>query len=185
MADAVTTPDPKAGEPPVVPVVEPPKPEDQLGDAGKRALAEERTARATAEKEAKAAKAELEKLRKASMSENEKAVADAKAEGRKEALSESNVRLLRSEVRAAAAGKLADPSDAPALLGDLDRFLTEAGDVDSKSLSSAIDELVKAKPYLAPAGARPGRLPGGGAKPSEGLSMDDWLRDQAKSKGRT
>lgn len=183
MADDPNAPDPNQPDPAAPPPPDPPKPEDQLGDAGKKALAEERSARAAAEKAEKAAKAELEKLRKASMSEQEKAIAEAKAEARKEALGEANVRVLRSEVRAAAGGKLADPSDAPALLGDLSRFLNDDGDVDSKAVSSAIDELVKAKPYLAPAG-RPGRLPGGGAKPSEGLSMDDWLRDQAKGRGR-
>lgn len=165
------------------PPTDPPKPEDQLGDAGKKALAEERAARATAEREAKAAKAELAKIQKSNMSDQEKAIAEAKAEARKEALGEANSRVLRSEIRAAAGGKLADPSDAPALLGDLSRFLNDDGDIDSKTVSSAIDELVKAKPYLAPAG-RPGRLPGGGAKPSEGVSMDDWLRDQAKGRGR-
>jgi hypothetical protein len=180
MADA--PPEPVAPTTPEPPKPEP-KPEDALGETGQRALAAERQARSAAEKEAKAAKAELEKIQKANMSEQEKAITEAKAEARKEALGEANSRLVRSEVRAAAAGKLADPSDAPALLGDLDRFVNEAGDVDAKALSSAIDELVKAKPYLAPANGRPGRLPGGGAKPSDGVSMDDWIRSQAAAKG--
>ncbi len=153
---------------------------DTLGDAGKRALAEERSARAAAEKKAKAAEKELADLRKTTMTDQEKAVADAKAEGRGEAFKEANSRVLRSEIRAAAAGKLADPSDAPALLGELDRFLADDGEIDSKAITSAIDALVKAKPYLAPAGSKPGRLPGGGAKPSEGVSMDDWLRGAAR-----
>lgn len=156
--------------------------ESKLGDAGKAALDAERSARAAAEKEAKAAKAELEELRKANMSEQEKAVAEAKEAGKAEALTVANARLLKSEAKAAAGGKLADPSDAPALLGDLDRFLKD-DEIDTKAMASAIDALVKAKPYLAPSG-RPGPLPGGGAKPSAGQSMDDWLRSQASARGR-
>lgn len=186
MADEPVVPDAGAKPPedPPKPEPAPAKPEDALGDAGKRALDEERAARSAADKRAKAAEAELEKIRKANMNETEKAIAEAKAQARQEALGEANTRVLRSEVRAAAGGKLADPNDAPALLGDLTRFLADDGEIDTKAISSAIDDLVKAKPYLAPAGSRPGRLPGGGAKPSEGVSMDDWLRDQARGRGR-
>ena len=60
------------------------------------------------------------------------------------------------------------------MLGDLDRFIVK-GEVDSKAITSAIDELVKAKPYLAAAGkARP--LPGGGATQSSGTSFNDTIR---------
>ena len=58
------------------------------------------------------------------------------------------------------------------------------GDVDGKAIAKAIDALVKAKPYLAPQGSRPAALPGGGATPPDGFSMDAWLRDQARAKGR-
>lgn len=156
---------------------------DQLGDAGKKALDEERNARRTAEKAAKDAQAELEKIRSASMSEQEKAVAAAKAEGRDEALKGANERLVRAEVRAAAAGKLADPGDALGLLGDLSTFIGPSGDVDTKAISSAIDGLVKSKPYLS---AKPGNGSGeggarGSASAASGPSMDDWLRQQASA----
>jgi hypothetical protein len=175
MADPADPPTPPADP------ADPPAPADppDLGDAGKKALDEERAARRAAEKLAKAHADELDKLRKATMSEQEKAVAEAKAAGRQEALAEANSRLLRSEIRAAAAGKLADPGDAAALLGDLDQFLDKSGEPDVKAITSAIDALVKAKPYLAPAGARPGGLPGGGAKPSSGTSINDHIRQMA------
>lgn len=164
-----------------------PSPDDALGPAGEKALAEERAARKTAEKAAKDAQAELDKLKKASMSETEKLIADARAEARKEALGTASERMLRSEIRGAAGTKLADPADAVAHLrdaGGLDRFLTDDGDVDTKAITSAIDDLVKAKPYLA-AQAKPGALPGGGAKPSNGINPDDVLRAQyAKQTGR-
>jgi len=60
------------------------------------------------------------------------------------------------------------------LLGDLDRFIVK-GEVDTKAISSAIDDLVKAKPYLAPAGkARP--LPGGAATATPGSGFNEELR---------
>lgn len=168
--DPAKDPDPKGD----------PKEEPELGDAGAKAIREERNARKAAEKAAKAAQAELEKIREANQSEQEKAIAAAKAEGRTEALSTANERLLKAEVKAAAAGKLADPDDAVRML-DLDDFdVADDGSVDTKAIKSAIDSLVKDKPYLA-AGTKPGALPGGGAKPSEGQSMDDWLRKQARA----
>lgn len=152
-----------------------------LGDAGKRALAEERSARRKAEKAAKAAVEELERIQQANQSESEKALAQARAEARAEALGEANGRVLRAEVIAAAAGKLADPSDAVSLI-DLSTFeVDDDGNVDAKSISSAIDELVKAKPYLAAdAGARPG-TGGAGARQQAPKSIDpleQMLRDK-------
>jgi hypothetical protein len=172
-ADPTDPTDPAAPAAPAKP--DPP----ELGDAGKKALDEERAARRAAEKLAKENADELDKLRKATMSDQEKAVAEAKAAGRQEAMAEANARLLRSEIRGAAAGKLADPGDAAALLGDIDQFLDKNGEPDSKAIASAIDALVKAKPYLAPAGARPGALPGGGARPSNGHSINDEIRQMA------
>src|SRR5215213_819663 len=64
------------------------------------------------EREAKRLRAELEKSQQASMSDQEKAVAQAKAAGYTEGLSAATERLRRAEVRAAASGLLADPSDA-------------------------------------------------------------------------
>lgn len=155
-----------------------------LGDAGKRALDEERNARKTAEKAARDAKAELDKLRKDSMSDQEKAIADAKAEVRQEVLAQANSRLLRAEVRAAAAGKLADPDDAARLL-DLDSFVDDEGDIDSKAIKSAIDKLVAAKPYLS---AKPGSGSGeGGARGGSASSeptMDDLIRQKVAGSRR-
>ncbi|OZE92460.1 hypothetical protein CH298_02690 [Rhodococcoides fascians] len=51
--------------------------EQQLGDAGKKAIAAERKARSAAEKELKSAQAELQTLRNASLSDTERAKAEA------------------------------------------------------------------------------------------------------------
>lgn len=125
---------------------------ETLGDAGKKALEQERAARKAAEKEAKRAKeleAELSKLREDAMSEQEKAITKARKEGAAEALVEANVRIAKSEARALAAGKTRDPEVAVQLLGDLSEFVTEDGDVDADAMSAALDKLVEDKEYLA------------------------------------
>ena len=83
-------------------------------------------------------------------SDAEKAVVAAKAEGRTEALAAANERLVKAEVRIAAAGKLADPADAVRFLDLADFKVDDDGNVDAKSIGKAIDQLLKDKPYLAP-----------------------------------
>jgi len=145
-----------------------------LGEAGRRAIRAEREARAKAERERDAAAAERDRLKEQTQTAEEKAITAAKKEGAQEATLAANRRIVKSEIRAASAGKVADPEDVAALLGDLDRFVVK-DEVDSKAITEAISELVKAKPYLAaPGKAKP--LPGGGATQSSGVSMNDDIR---------
>lgn len=66
-----------------------------------------------------------------------------------DAVARANKKILRSEVKAAAAGKLNDPADAYRFL-DLDQFeVSEDGDVDEDEIAAAIAELIESKPYLA------------------------------------
>lgn len=115
-------------------------PDDKkLGPAGQRAL------------ERMKEKLKNEKaLRRAAEAKVQEAASGDKAKtAEKEILARANSRILRSEVRAAAAGKLADPADAIKFL-DLDQFdVGEDGDVDQDEIADAIDELVEKKPYLA------------------------------------
>jgi len=75
-------------------------------------------------------------------------------EAQLEATRKANERILRSEVKAAAAGKLADPQDAIRFL-DLDQFdISDDGEIDSGDITDAINELLKTKPYLAAATAQ-------------------------------
>ncbi len=159
--------------------------DDTLGDGGKAALEAERRARREAEKAYKAAQAdlaELEKYRQAAMTEQERAIAAARDEARAEMAKTFAAERVKDKVELAASGKLADPGDAIHLIGDLSEFVTPAGDVDTKAIASAIDALVKAKPYLAPQTAKAAPLPGGGAKPSNGFSMDDFIRHSARGR---
>jgi hypothetical protein len=146
-------------------------------DSLKAALANERKRWEKAERE-------LADLRKAQMSDNEKAVTEAKEAGRSEAAAEYNARLLAAEVRAHASDKLADPGDAVRLL-DLADLAAEDGSPDVKRITSAIDKLVEAKPYLAKRAVPPA---GGGSRPpqgardgSEGNSADDFIRRAARN----
>lgn len=71
-----------------------------------------------------------------------------------EALAKANDRILKAELRAAAAGKLSDPADALKFI-DLSAFEVGAdGEVDSAAVSAAIDNLVTTKPYLAAQGGQ-------------------------------
>jgi len=69
------------------------------------------------------------------------------------ALAKANDRILKAEIRAAAAGKLADPADALHYL-DLSTFdVKDDGETDSAAIAKAVEDLIKNKPYLAAATA--------------------------------
>lgn len=153
-----------------------------LGPEGEKALEAFKARAREAEKEAKAAKAELEKVRIELLSGQDKAVAEAKAEGRREALEAANQRLVRSEVRALAAGFLADPDDAVHFL-DLSQYEPgDDGDFDRKAIQADLAQLVKSKPYLSPSpGAGAGEGGPRGQKPAA-LNQDDPLLNDIKNK---
>lgn len=155
----------------------------QLGDAGRRALADERAARRKAEKDAKATKAELDRLRSEGQSEQDKAIAKAKTEGATEALTKANERVLKAEVRAAAAGKLTDPADAARFLDLSDFPVGDDGEVDAKALGQAIDRLLKERPYLGTGAKRTTGSADGGARGNGKAApdMNAWLRGERVS----
>lgn len=149
--------------------------DDSTKDEGTKPDAEAEKWKAMArkhEREAKKAQAELERVQQSSMSEQEKAIAEARSAARAEAFGEAQKDRLRDKVELAAAGKLADPGDAAVLLGDLERFLV-SGEIDTRGISSAIDDLIKAKPYL---GAKPGTGSGEGG-PRGGSSSTAAIAD--------
>jgi hypothetical protein len=134
---------------------------EHLGAAGKQALDRMKAERDDARREAKRVKeleAELDKVRNATATDAEKALNAAKAEGAAEATTRANERILRSEVRALATGKFADPGDALNFL-DLAEFrVNENGDFDQKAVTKALDAVLADKPYLAAATGQ--RVPG-------------------------
>jgi hypothetical protein len=98
-------------------------------------------------------KAELEEIRSASQSEQEKAIDKARREAVKEATAEVTSgfqqRVLKSEIRAQAAGRFADPDDAVRLLDLDDDIFDGEGEVQTSALKKALDDLLERKPHLA------------------------------------
>jgi hypothetical protein len=108
-------------------------------------------------KEKAAALRELDKLRTAHLSDTERAIAEAKAAGRAEVLTETGRRLAAAEFRAAAASAGLDVAQVLDLV-NVDRFLGEDGTPDEKAITEAVTRFV---------GLR-GEAP---AKPSPGLDL--------------
>lgn len=83
---------------------------------------------------------ELEALKQQTMTDVEKAAAQARSEGRTEALIEVGAKLVDAEVRAAAAGR---PVDVDALLEGLDRsrFLDDNGDANQTAIAAWVDRV--------------------------------------------
>jgi hypothetical protein len=76
-------------------------------------------------------------------------------EANAKALETANQRILKAEIRAASAGKLSDPNDALRFIDTSDFTVSDEGDVDRDTISSAIDDLLRNKPYLSAQGGEP------------------------------
>lgn len=141
---------------------------EDLGDKGKQALIRMK----------EKLKAERAKRQKAEQERDAASATDEADRTRREvesaALSKANGRIVRSEVKAAAKGVLADPNDAFRFL-DLDQFeVDDDGDVDEDEIASAIADLVEKKPYLAAQGGKRFQgTAGGGARQSKSAPTID------------
>lgn len=124
--------------------------EDELGDAGKQAL-DRMKAKLKAERERRIAAEQ-----KAAATADQDDAARVRREAEAAATAKANARIVKAEIRAAAAGKLADPADALAFLNTNDFEVDDDGDVDADEIAAAIDDLLRRKPHLAAqGGARP------------------------------
>ncbi|MFE1763108.1 hypothetical protein ACFW81_02630 [Streptomyces angustmyceticus] len=153
----------------------------ELGDAGKKAIKAERDARKTAEKDRDAALAEVKRLQRSNA-----AVKGTDLDAVKEEIrAEFATQLAETAIKAEAKGRLQDPADALLYL--------KASDVDTSddtAVTKAIDDLLKARPYLAVTGSagdgvKPWGDVGGGKSPSiepEPASPEERMR-RAYSKG--
>lgn len=132
--------------------VAPPVDDEPLGDKGRAAIdalraekREERKRRVAAE----ARVAELEALASKPTETDGPDLEAIRAEGRAEATAKANERLLRAEIKAAATGKFADPTDPLAFL-DLSQFeIDPDGNVNDDEIADALSDLLKKKPQLA------------------------------------
>lgn len=173
----VIEPKPAGATPPEV------EPAPELGDAGKQALDRMKAERKAALTSAKEAKAEADALRIQLAAKDkpaeEIALDNARKEGETAATQAANVRIVRSELKAAAAVKLANPLDALAFINPTDFEVDRNGEVDSDALNEAIDDLLRARPYLA--SGRPIPFQGGGdggakPEPKPEASLDEQIQ---------
>jgi ribosomal protein L35 len=103
-----------------------------------------------------------------------------KSQAVREATAKANARILRSEIKAAAAGKFHDLSDVIPNL-DLDAFeVDENGDVDADEIASAIQDLLTRKPHLAAATAKRFQGTGGGGAARKAAGPTQITREQLK-----
>jgi len=157
--------------------------EKALGDAGKKALDAMKAERNAAREAAKTAADELAALK--AQAEGREAEHKAQQEAQRvkdEALAAANERILKAEVRAAAATKLADPADALRFLNLSDFEVGADGEVDASQVAKAIDDLIKSKPYLGAQGGQ--RFQGsadGGARNGSATSIDDQIAEATKA----
>lgn len=183
--------DPPAGDPPAgatppsdPPPADPPVDPDAaaLGDPGKQALDRMKAERKAARDEATAEKARADALQaRLDGKEAEHAAAQEKAATEAAALAKANDRIIRSEVKAAAKGVLADPADAYKFL-DLGSFeVSEDGEVDEAAITAALKTLVEQKPYLAAQGGRFQGSADGGARNGATPSIDDQIAEATKA----
>lgn len=124
---------------------------DNLGDAGKKALSEERSARKAAEKELNETKtklseleSEVSRLRRSNAANKGTDLEAIKGEVRSEMMEY----IVRAEIKAAAAKSFRDPSDA-LLFVDVPSLVPASGEVDSETVTKAVSDVLSARPYLA------------------------------------
>lgn len=188
--------DPAPSDPPPVDPPADPDGSDALGDAGKKALDAMKAKWKAAETKAQEAASRADAAEaKAQGTEAEHAQQLEAKRIQDEALSKANERILKAEVRANAASKLADPADALRFI-DLSEFeVGSDGEVDSSAIAQAIDDLITSKPYLAAqsGGRFQGDADGGARKDAtkvaqltraELASMTPEAIDQARLDGR-
>jgi hypothetical protein len=125
---------------------------DGLGDKGKRALDRMKAEKLAAQRELKQMRKALAEAQKKvtefedrNRSDLEKAIA--RAEASEKRLAAATARSVKAEVKALAADRFADPSDAAAFL-DLRKYADDDGEVDVDQIRADIDELLDAKPHL-------------------------------------
>jgi len=176
---AETAPVPPAGAPPAAPVVD-----DDDGDTTDW-KAEARKWETRAKKSDGARKDAEEKARQQALSESEKAVEaarkDAADAARAEVTAAYQGQIATAELRAAAAGKLADPADVSRFIDVADLDVDKDGKPTTKSMTAALEQLLKDKPYLAAAGGRPAGSADGGTRGGARApqNMNDLIRSAA------
>lgn len=134
---------------------------DQLGDAGKQAIARMKAERNASKREAAAAKKDLAAAQKRLQERDDAEKTEAqkladRVTAAEQRAQQATERAVLAEVRASAADAFADPSDAAEVLArDPAKFIGDDGSIDSDAIQSALDELLERKPHWRKAKADP------------------------------
>lgn len=177
---------PDAAQTPAAPPPAAKADDEPLGDAGKRALAEERTARKTAERERDDERTRREELENASKTDQEKAVSDARKEGEttERAKWQDTIRSLRVEGALRDAG-CTDPAIASRGAEFATLKVKDDGTVDD--LDKTVETFKAAHPTLFPTAVPKGDFGGGqrGGTPAKPTTLagavEAHMRDQGVS----
>ncbi|WP_051716082.1 hypothetical protein [Streptomyces sp. NRRL S-475] len=152
--------------------------ESGLGDAGKKALSEERAARKAAEARVKELEAEASRLRRSNAATKGTDIEAIKAEIQ----AEFAAQIVATEIKAEAKGRLNDPAD----VSRYPEYFEGIKPGDEKAIKAAVDKLLTEKPYLAAADPKKGWGDVGGtgrkAAESEPASAVDRMRRFYSSK---
>lgn len=153
---------------------------DSLGDPGKKALDRMKSERNEAKKAARERDAEIAELKRQIAAKDktpeENELEQARVEARTEAMTTANARVVRSEVKSAAAGKLRNPALAIKLLDLTDFDVDDNGDVDTEQIQEAISDLLEENPELAAQGGNGSFDSGRGKQPrKKKLSKSDLV----------
>jgi hypothetical protein len=149
-----------------------------LGPAGEKALAAEKAKRKEAEAKARTARERIAELER-----GDDKVAQERAEFEKAAMVKANARLVQAELKAAAAGRFADPSDAFAFVDTSKITVDDEGNVDLDEVEKALADLLKKKPHLAASTARfQGGADQGARKKTTGPTLDEQIAEAEKAK---
>ena len=100
-----------------------------------------------------------------------------------EALAKANERIVSSELRLAAKGRVADDvlADIALFIKPSDFEVGEDGSVDTDAIARAVDDLIKNKPSLAAQGKRFQGGADGGARNGATTSLDDQIAEATKA----
>lgn len=163
------------------------EPDAPLGEAGERALAAMKKKERETRAELRAAKAEIAAL--TAPKDGEQTPEQLRAEIEREVIAKANQRVVRAEVKAAAAASFADPEDAIAFLNLSEFDVDENGEVDPSDIEDALKDLLAKKPHLAKRGEAQRdskkRVPEVPADPAGGshepLSLDERIAAAQKA----
>ncbi|WP_017612109.1 hypothetical protein [Nocardiopsis salina] len=151
----------------------------QLGDPGKKALAAQKQKWRSERDKRRELEKQLAEATKTKGDGDEPTPDQIRADAEQAATAKANRRIVKAELKAAAAGRLADPSDVNAFI-DLDQFEVDGdGELDADEISEAITDLLTRKPHLASGEKRrfQGGGDGGAGRDSKPRSLDQQIAE--------